>query len=185
MTLKWTIIFAFMLRITVFLLVFIVYCPVWGQSELKRKAIKVKKTSEVIQVDGELSEDIWSETTVADGFIQYFPTDTSIANSQSEIYMAYTDSHLYVGIKCIAPGNDWRVNSLKRDYRAGGNDNITLVFDSFQDKTNAFFFGINPEGIIREGVITNGGSDFSNFDESWDNKWRGEAKKFDNYFSLV
>ena len=97
--------------------------------------------------------------------------------------MMADDENLYVGIKCYGVGNDWLVPSLKRDYRAGGNDNITLVFDSFDDNTNGIFFGINPEGVIREGVITNGGNQFNDFSGSWDNKWKGEAQKFDGYYT--
>lgn len=147
------------------------------------KKITVVKINSAVTIDGDLTESIWSTLEPATGFRQYFPTDTAAALSNTEIMMAFDEKNLYVGIKCYAPGNNWVVNSLRRDYRAGGNDNITLVFDSFVDKTNAYFFGINPEGVIREGVITNGGNDFSNFDESWDNKWRGEAKKYDGYYT--
>jgi len=172
-----------MIRVVFSVLLCLMFLTVQAQVDLSTKHLTVKKISEPITVDGDLTESVWSNVTKAESFIQYFPTDTAAAKGQTEIYMVYDEDNLYVGIKCYGAGNNWLVNSLKRDYRAGGNDNITLVFDSFQDKTNAFFFGINPEGVIREGVITNGGNDFRNFDESWDNKWRGESKKFDGYYT--
>lgn len=153
------------------------------QAQQKDKYIFVKKISTTPVIDGKLDDDIWSGLQPATGFIQYFPTDTLPAKGQTEIYMVYNEQSLYVGIKCYGAGNNWRVNTLKRDYRAGGNDNITIVFDSFQDETNAYFFGINPEGVIREGVIAKGGNSFRDFDESWDNKWSGESQLYDGYYT--
>jgi len=152
-------------------------------TSFSQKALNVKRLSQDVVIDGVLDEAFWDIGDKADKFFQYFPTDTVQAFGQSEISMYYNDESLIIGIKCYGKGNDWIVNSLRRDYRAGGIDNMTLVFDAFQDKTNAYFFGINAEGVIREGVITNGGNDFRDFDESWDNKWRGEAKKFDGYYT--
>ncbi len=153
----------------------------FAQHQSDFKNIQVHKISSKPKIDGVLDEQIWQDIEMVSGFIQYFPTDTLPASNQTYISMAFDSDNLYVAIRCL--GDDWVVNSLRRDYRAGGNDNITLVFDSFEDETNAFFFGINPEGVIREGVITGGGNQFSDFDESWDNKWRGEAKKFDGYYT--
>ncbi len=149
----------------------------------ERKQFAVGATEKAPIIDGNLEEEIWKTLNGATEFWQYFPTDSLLAEAQTEIYMCADDENLYVGIKCYSTGNNWIVNSLRRDYRAGGNDNITLIFDSFDDGTNALFFGINPEGAIREGVISNGGQGREDFSESWDNKWRGEAQKYDGYYT--
>ena len=164
-----------------FLICFSAHCL--ANNDEPTKQFIVKRTTETIIVDGVLDESVWKGAPGAKDFVQYFPQDTVAAKGQTEIYMVYDDENLYVGIICYGSGNNWNVNSLRRDYRAGGMDNITLIFDSFEDQTNAFFFGINPEGVIREGIISNGGNDFRDFDESWDNKWHGEAKKHDGYYS--
>ncbi len=155
----------------------------FGQEPENFKSIKVNYTTAAFNIDGVLDESQWGHIEPATDFWQYFPTDSLLAKSQTEVSLATDGKNLYVGIKCYGAGNNWIVNSLKRDYRAGGNDNITLVFDSFDDNTNAFFFGINPQGVIREGVVTNGGNGFRDFSESWDNKWKGEAKIFDGYYT--
>lgn len=148
-----------------------------------QKSVFVKKIDNSVQIDGILDEAFWKDVQPAGDFWQYFPTDSAQAKAQTEIYMTYDEQNLYVGIKCYASGNDWIVNSLRRDFRAGGNDNITLIFDTFDDRTNAFFFGVNPFGVIREGVITNGGNSGDDFSEAWDNKWRGNAHIFDGYYT--
>ena len=154
-----------------------------GQDLLTTKSLDIHRTDQAPTIDGALDEEMWSKLPVAKDFWQYFPTDSLLAKGQTEIYISADDDQLYVGIKCYGAGNDWIVSSLRRDYRAGGNDNITLIFDTFNDKTNAIFFGINPEGVIREGLIANGGNNRSDFSESWDNKWRGEAKIYDGYYT--
>lgn len=135
------------------------------------------------QIDGALDEQFWKEIEPAKNFWQYFPTDSVLARAQTEVYFAADEKNLYVGIKCFSIGDNWIVNSLKRDFRASGNDNVTLIFDTFNDRTNGIFFGTNPEGVLREGVVTNGGNRFDDFSESWDNKWHGESKKYPGYYT--
>jgi hypothetical protein len=50
------------------------------------------------------------------------------------------------------------------------------MFDTFNDETNAFMFGLNPGGVRREGLISSGGQEINGFSTSWDNKWYGDAK---------
>ena len=167
-----------MIRLLLFL--FFISCPILLISQ---KSVNVILTNEAPKIDGSLDDEIWQKTSPAGDFWQYFPTDSTMANAQTEIHFAYDDQNLYVGIKCFGAGKDWIVSSLKRDFRAGGNDNITLIFDSFDDRTNGFFFGINPLGVIREGIITNGGNSRQDFSTAWDNKWKGESKIFDDYYT--
>ncbi len=96
--------------------------------------------------------------------------------------MCYDDENVYVAIKCYSTGKDFIVSSLKRDYGFRSNDNISLLFDTFNDNTNAFLFGINPFGARREALISNGGRSFDDFVNSWDNKWKGESKIYENYW---
>ena len=90
--------------------------------------------------------------------------------------MLFDDENLYVGIKVYASGKDYVTPSLRRDFRAGGNDNITLMFDTFNDGTNAFLFGSNPYGVLREMLLSGGGTDVRGFNGAWDVKWAGESK---------
>jgi len=151
-------------------------------AQLKEKSFVVKFINEPITLDGELNEEVWKTAESANEFQQYFPTDSIIAKQQSDIKMLYDETTLYVGITVYTAGNDYVVPSLQRDFRAGGSDNITLMFDTFNDGTNAFLFGTNPYGVRREALVANGGTTLSGFTTSWDVKWRGETKMYDNYY---
>jgi len=144
--------------------------------------IHLHKTVDPIVLDGILSEETWQQAEMQSQYTQYFPTDSILAIGATEVYISYDATHFYIAAKCYAPSNDFRVQSLKRDYGFGGNDNISFMFDTYNDKTNAFLFGMNPVGARREALISNGGKARSAFDSSWDNKWDGNSKMYDNYW---
>lgn len=146
------------------------------------REVNVKYIDANIVIDGVLDEAEWETTQPATDFWQYFPTDTVHSRNQTEIYMLYDDRKLYIGIKIYAIGNEYIVPSLRRDFRAGGSDNITLLFDTFNDGTNAFLFGSNPAGVRREALVSGGGTALRGFTTSWDTKWIGKTKVYDDYY---
>lgn len=148
------------------------------------KNFHVKYISETITLDGILDEPAWSTTETASNFWNYFPTDSVQAKQQAQIKMLFDDTNLYVGMKVPASGNDFVVPSLRRDFRAGGSDNITLLFDTFNDGTNAFMFGTNPEGVKREMLLSGGGKDLRGFTTAWDTKWKSKTIIHDNHYII-
>lgn len=146
------------------------------------KTVHVKYINQPITVDAVLDEAVWAEAEAATNFWQHFPTDSIQAKQQAEIKMLFDDRNLYVGIKVNSANDEYIIPSLRRDFRASGNDNISLLFDTFNDGTNAFFFGTNPMGVLREALISGGGAEVSGFDTSWDTKWIGETIKHDTYY---
>ena len=137
-----------------------------------------------ITLDGKLDEAVWLRSTPATDFWETFPADTSRAAEQTEVYFGYDDRNLYVGARCYVKGDDYVIPSLRRDYRAGGNDNLTIIFNPFKDQTNAIVFGMNPYGVTREALIYNGGESGGDFREEWDNKWRGESYRGEGFYSM-
>jgi hypothetical protein len=144
--------------------------------------IHIKHAVDEIFLDGQLDEISWQNSTTSSNFTQYFPTDSIRANGETELYFTYDDEHIYLAAKCYTAGNEFLVESLKRDYGFGSNDNISFMLDTYNDKTNAFLFGMNPYGVRREALISNGGKNRNAFDASWDNKWDGASKTYDNYW---
>ncbi|MDH3698232.1 MAG: carbohydrate binding family 9 domain-containing protein [Flavobacteriaceae bacterium] len=152
------------------------------QGQMAKRSFMVKKINETIVPDGELNEPAWQTAESANDFWQYFPVDSIQAEQQSEIKMLYDDKNLYVGIKVLTAGKNYAIQTLKRDFRAGNSDNITLLFDTFNDGNNAFLFGSNPYGVRREGLVSGGGINLRGFTISWDVKWQGESKIYDGYY---
>ena len=146
--------------------------------------IQVKYLTESIELDGVLDEGAWSQAVPISGMNQNFPTDSLKATNDTEFRFLYTDKTLYVGITCYAQGGDFVTTSLRRDYDFFGNDNITLLFDTYSDYTNALAFGMNAFGVRREATVALAGQSPLGFDESWDNKWNGEAKMYEDKWTV-
>ena len=153
-------------------------------SQTKDKVIHVKYIHEPITIDAVLDEDAWSKAKPAKDFWQYFPTDSILAKQQTTIKMLFDDDNLYVGMRINAKGKSYIIPSLRRDFRASGNDNISLLFDTFNDGTNAFFFGTNPYGVRREALISGGGTELRGFNTNWDTKWIGETKIHKDHYTV-
>ena len=169
-----------MTRICCFLVALIVTTNSFSQSQ--KKSITVKKTNASFVADGILDETAWNDADKADEFWQYFPSDSTQAKGQSEIKMLYDDSNLYIAITVFSEKDKYVVPTLKRDFRAGSSDNITLLFDTFNDATNAYFFGTNPLGVRREGLISGGGQNRGSFSTTWDTKWKGNSKIYSDKY---
>ena len=151
-------------------------------SQKNNKTVHVKYITETIKIDASLDEGPWALTKPATNFWEHFPTDKKQAKQQTEIKMMFDDLNLYIGIKVNSASNNYIVPSLRRDFRASGNDNVTLLFDTFNDGTNAFFFGTNPLGVKREALLSGGGTDLRGFNLAWDTKWVCETKTYDNFY---
>ena len=147
------------------------------------KGLHAKYTTQAIELDGELSEPIWKTAQKTTDFWQYFPSDSIAAKYQTTVQIAYDDTALYVGIKAEAINNDFVITSLRRDFSGIRNDNVTILFDTFNDGTNAFGFGITPYGVRREFLVSSGGAARENYNFAWDVKWQGESKIHDTYYT--
>ena len=163
-------------------LLFCFFLIVDGFSQTKNKSVFVSYTNNPIILDADLKEAEWAKAKGARGFWQYFPSDTIQAKQQANIKFLFDDDNLYVGIKVNSSGENYITPSLRRDFRAGGNDNITLLFDTFNDGTNAFVFGTNPYGVKREILLSGGGSELRGFNGAWDTKWQCKTAIKENYY---
>nr|MCU0368619.1 carbohydrate binding family 9 domain-containing protein [Cyclobacteriaceae bacterium] len=151
---------------------------------LAQPSVTIHRATAPIKLDGILDEPDWQTAELATNFKQYFPYDSSLANAQTEIRLTYDDQFIYIGALMHNLGpRKYVTPSLRRDYRGEANDGVSIVFDTFKDKTNAFIFGVNPYGVQREGLVANGGGTGSNdFTLNWDNKWYSEVKTYDEYW---
>ena len=131
-----------------------------------------------------MDEAAWLQADSVSGFTQNFPTDSLLADGQTIVRVLYDDDYVYVLAKLLNPNRnrEYVTPSLRRDFRGAANDSFSVIFDAFSDRTNGFLFGINPYGVRREALITNGGSGNGSFSLDWDNKWYGESVQEDGYW---
>lgn len=139
--------------------------------------LHLKTASSPIKIDGIMDEESWIQADVASDFFMVLPMDTSMAKVKTEVRMTYDQQNLYLIATCfhLLPGR-YFVESLRRDFVFGKNDNFLLFMDTFDDQTNGFSFGANAAGAQWDGIMYEGGK----VDLSWDNKWTSIVKKDDD-----
>ncbi len=144
-----------------------------GQKINEDYVLKIGKTSEKIILDGELNESIWELADVAENFSMILPQDDRKATQFSEVRMAYDDKNIYLAVIFFnnTIKGDYVVESYKRDFSFGKNDNFLVAIDPFNNMTTGFAFGLNAYGAQWDGTMYDGRS----VDLNWDTKWYSEV----------
>jgi hypothetical protein len=141
----------------------------------QKQIIHIYRTTEAIQIDGLLDEKVWSQAEKATQFQRVLPTDTGFAMSKTVVMLTYDKTYLYIGIICYDSIRGKRpVESLRRDFKFGKNDNFIAFIDTYNDYTNGFAFGVSAAGAQWDGMQANGG--FVALD--WDTKWKSAVKNY-------
>ena len=124
-----------------------------------------------------MDEQAWLNAEAAANFFIVLPMDTGNAKARTEVRMTYDANNLYIIAVChlVKPG-PYMVESLRRDFTFGKNDNFIFFIDPFDDRTNGFTFGANAAGAQWDGMLYSGGS----ADLSWDNKWISAVKNYND-----
>ncbi len=139
-----------------------------AQKKNENFRLNIRKTNLAITIDGIANDEAWKHTDVADDFFMVLPMDTAMANQHSEIRMTYDDENLYlIGIFYKNIPGPYIVESLRRDFSFGKNDNFLFFIDPFNNQTTGFSFGSNAVGAQWDGTMYGGGK----VDLNWDSKW--------------
>ncbi len=137
--------------------------------------LPIYQTTDTIVVDGLLNENVWNLAERADRFYRILPIDTGYADTQTEVMMTYDQANLYMAIIChdTLPGKR-PVQSLRRDFSFGNNDNFLAFIDTYNDQTNGFSFGISAAGAQWDGIQADGGM----VSLDWDCKWKSAVQNY-------
>ena len=126
---------------------------------LGRPSVEIRPTVTPPQIDGRLDDDAaWDGAARVTEFVQQSPAEGAPASERTEVYLAYDDDHLYVGLYAhySDPGLI-RANRMDRD-RTDRDDTVTFYLDPFVDQQRAYVFSVNGYGIQADGVLTGGGA---------------------------
>lgn len=134
----------------------------------------INKSDQPFIIDGVVDAH-WLKHESAKDFFMVLPMDTSKAQVMTEVKMSYDNNQIYIIAICYKQNeNQYMVESLKRDFTFGKNDNLLLFMDPFNDQTNGFSFGSNAAGAQWDGIMYDGGK----VDLSWDNKWTSTVRNY-------
>jgi hypothetical protein len=164
-------------RFISFLIVFFISSSVFSQKKNETYKLQMHRARAPIVVDGILDEPDWQAADVATDFYMITPMDTSSAKVRTDVRMTYDNDNLYlIAVNYHSLPGPYVVESLRRDFAFGKNDNFLLFMDPFEDLTNGFSFGANAAGAQWDGIMYEGGK----VDLSWDNKWVSQVKNYED-----
>jgi hypothetical protein len=105
-----------------------------------------------VAIDGRLEEQAWAEGALLRGFFQYLPTDDRPAEDSTTVSIFYTETAIYFGIRAYQDSALVSATLADRD-KVTGDDYVEIVLDTFNDRRQAFLFGVNPLGIQADGTL--------------------------------
>jgi hypothetical protein len=106
-------------------------------------------------IDGRLDEEIWKKAATFKDFIQTHPGDNVRPSKPTIAYMGYEAKSLFLGFHCVDEPDKIRATVARRD-AVGGEDNIRVFLDTFDDQRRAYVLIFNPLGIQGDGITTEG-----------------------------
>lgn len=155
------------------------FCAIFTIEAQKKNGdfkLNISRTTSTIIIDGVGDDAAWKDTDVAKDFRMVLPMDVDAANEKTEIRMAYDDKNIYLLATFYHSGKaKYTVESLRRDFSFGKNDNFLLFLDPFNNQTTGFSFGANAYGAQWDGTMYDG----SKIDLNWDSKWISESSHDD------
>jgi len=153
-----------------------------GQAQYSINALL---TDSPVVMDGRLSESDWNLAEPATSFTQREPDEGEPATEKTEVRILYDHTHIYLGVYCYDSEPDRIVhNELRFDGNLSSDDYFTVVLDTFDDKQNAFYFSINPNGARLDAKLGGGNlSDRARPNYDWNGVWDTAARITDDGWS--
>ena len=127
-----------------------------------RVTVRPVRTRTPPDVDGRLDDAVWQDAAQITGFVQQRPLDGAPATEDTDVYLAYDNSNIYLAFhaKYQDPGIR-RANRVDRDRAGFSDDTISVYFDTFLDQQRAYVFSVNGYGVQGDSIVSGRGGGFS------------------------
>ena len=118
-----------------------------------RPAVRPERTAAAPRIDGALDDPLWERAVRINQFVQQRPLDGAPATEDTEVFVAYDDDHLYVGIHAHYSNRALvRANRADRD-QTFIDDTVAVYLDPFLDQQRAYVFSVNGYGVQADSLL--------------------------------
>jgi len=123
-----------------------------------------------------LGDTAWAGVVPATGFWQVQPDEGQPATQKTEVYVAYLDDALYIGVVAydVDPAGII-VTDARRDTSLDDGDSFRVIIDGMLDRQNGFVFGTNPAGMEYDAQVVKEAANGSGYNRNWDASWSVKA----------
>ncbi|HSG29011.1 MAG TPA: DUF5916 domain-containing protein, partial [Candidatus Krumholzibacterium sp.] len=146
------------------------------------RAVRVDKGK--IVIDGILDESDWENAPSGCDFVQRQPDDGKPATEETTVKVVFDDEYIYVAVRAFDSDPGSITGHLTRRDEYSPSDYIAVHFDSYDDNLTAFFFGVNPQGVKRDGFLYDGNSCDWNWNAVWEVKTRVDEEGWVAEFAI-
>jgi uncharacterized protein DUF5916 len=146
-----------------------------GSASSERRTMTAVRMNpdERIAIDGRLDEDVWRRAVPATGFLQQDPDNGQPATEQTEVRVLFSDTSFFMGVTCFDSEPDqWLGYQRRRDEFLPADDRLMWVLDTFNNQQSAYFFEMNPSGLMGDALR---GPGFNN--RQWDGIWNAQVRR--------
>ena len=162
-----------MIRLLISLFLLFICTDLKSQSENREpksfKAFPIKSGD--IKLDGRLDDTFWSDITGISDFLVQEPVEGGEPTEKTTIKIVYDENYLYIGaIFYDSEPDGIKAFKMRKDAPLNTDDRFMWILDTYLDGRNAYFFEINPRGLMGDGLLTIGQGRSLNKD--WDGIWR-------------
>ena len=162
-----------MIRLLISLFLLFICTDLKSQSQNREpksfKAFPIK--SEDIKLDGKLDDTFWNDVTGISDFLVQEPVEGGEPTEKTTVKVAYDENYLYIGAIFYDSNPDGiKAFKMRKDAPLNTDDRFMWILDTYLDGRNAYFFEINPRGLMGDGLLTIGQGRSLNKD--WDGIWR-------------
>lgn len=160
--------------ISLFTMIYLFVSPglLEGVNRIPGKTLhRVPEVNSKVKIDGILNEKVWKEALVLKLNYEVEPGENIPSPVKTEVFMAYSDNHLYVAFRAYDPSpSAIRARLTDRD-NIREDDYVGIVLDTFNDSRRTYNFYCNPLGIQAEEIVgTIGGGN------QWDAIWNSAGR---------
>jgi len=114
----------------------------------------VPKTESPIKIDGKLEDKEWDKALKFNLLYEFWPGDGTPAQVDTECYLTYDNSNLYVGFRALDPHPEKiRAFYFERD-NIWYDDFVLIFLDTFNDERRAYGLRSNPLGVQADNIKT-------------------------------
>lgn len=107
----------------------------------------VRVSSQALQLDGRLGEEVWRNAAKAGGFLQREPTEGAPAQDSTVVRFAYDEGALWIGARMYSRDPQGIRALVTRRDREGSSERLIISLDTHRDKRTAYSFAVTPAEV--------------------------------------
>jgi len=132
-----------------------------------------------IEIDGNLSEEVWSNAKLADNFTEINPRENAKPEVDTKVKIFYDDSYIYFGFTCYETDMASVRASISDRDRMYSDDWVGPFIDTYSDLKQGFELYSNPKGIQGDLLWTP-----DNEDDNYDMIYDSEARMYSDRWTV-